>query len=52
MESSEEVGFDSDGSTLIFDNYSNTHILPYEEIFTLSNVVATIGRIYLIPKGI
>ena len=58
VEYSEQVGFDSDGSTFIVDNYSNAHILSEEDMFIdkidliISNVLASIGGKYLIPKGI
>ena len=43
---------------VIVDNSANAHICSYEYMFTeniepiLCNVVATLGRKYLIPKGI
>ena len=58
MGSSEQVGFDSDGISVIVDNFDNSHICS-EEIFLtdkidpiISNGVATIGGRCLIPKGI
>ena len=58
VEYSEQVGFDSDGSTFIADNSSNAQILSEEDMFIdeidliISNVLASIGGKYLIPKGI
>ena len=58
MESSEQVVFDSDGSTVIVDNSANYHIRSEEDMFTdmiepiISNGLATIGGKYLIKKGI
>ena len=48
MESSEKIGFDYDGSSLIFDNSENAHMCSEEEMFTdnidliLSNGESTI----------
>ena len=56
--SSEQVGFDSHGSSVLVDNYYNAHICLQGDMFTdkidpiISNGVATIGEKYLIPKGI
>ena len=50
MESSEQVGFDSNGSSVIFDDSANNQIFSEEEMFTdniepiISNGVATIGE--------
>ena len=58
MEFSEQVGFYSDGSYVIVDNYSNSHICSEEYMFTdkiepfISNRLSTIGRKVLIQKGI
>ena len=49
VESSKHIGFDSDGSTVIVDNYANASIRPKEDIFTdkidpiISSGVTTIG---------
>ena len=57
-ESSEQVGFDSDRSTVIVDKSANAYIFSDEDMFTenieptISNRVATIGGKYLITKGI
>ena len=56
MESSEQVGFDSDSSSVIVDNSANDHRCSEEYIFTvktepiLSNGVGTIDERDLIPK--
>ena len=58
MESSEQVGFDSDGSKVIVDNSSNVYNFSEENMFTkniepmISNGVAAIGGKHLTPKGI
>ena len=58
VESSEKVGFDSYGSSVIFDKYVKAQIWSEEDMFNdkiepiISNGVATIGGKYLIPKGI
>ena len=58
MEPSEQVGFDSYGSSVIVDNSANLQIFSEEDIFTdkihtiVSNGVETIGEQYIIPKGI
>ena len=50
VESSEQVGFDSNGSTVIVDNSENDHICSEEDMFTdkidpiIYNGVATIGE--------
>ena len=50
MEFSEQVVFDSDGSTAIVDNYGNSHIILEEDMFTdkiypiIYNGVATISE--------
>ena len=52
----EQVLFDSDGSSVIVDNYANDHICSYEDIFAeniepiIYNGVATIGGKYIISK--
>ena len=33
VETNEQIGFESDGSTVIVYNYSNTHICSREEMF-------------------
>ena len=58
MESSEQVVFYSDGSSVIVDNSENAHTCSEEDMFTdkiypiISNRVATIGGTDIIPKGI
>ena len=58
MGSSEQVRFDSDGSSVIVYKYANAHIFSEEEIFTdkietiIYNGVANIAGKYLIPKVI
>ena len=58
VESSEQVGFDFDGSTVIVDNSSNEQNFSEEDMFNdkiepiIYNVVATIGGKYIIPKRI
>ena len=58
LESLEQLGFDSDRSLVIFDNSANAQIRSEEDIFSdnietvISNGVETIGRKYLIQKGI
>ena len=58
MQSSEKVGFDSDGSSVIFDNSSNANKVSEEDMFTdkiepiISNVVETIRGKDNIPKGV
>ena len=58
VESSEKFGFESDGSSVIVDNYANAHIYSEEYMFTknieiiISNGVENIGGKYLITKGI
>ena len=58
MESSEQVGFDSDGSTVIVDKYANSDIFSEEEMFydkiepIIYNGVANIGGKDIITKGI
>ena len=58
MELSEQVIFDSSGSSLIVDNSSNAHIFSEEDMFTdkiepiIYNGVETIGGDNIIPKGI
>ena len=58
MESLEQVGFDSDGSSVIFDNSENAHIFSEKYIFTdkkktiIYNGVATICGKDLITKRI
>ena len=58
MKSSEQVGFDSDRSSLIVDNSANACIFSEEDMFTdkidpiISNGVSTIGRDDIIPKFI
>ena len=54
--SSEQVGFESDMSSVIVDNSENAHIFSEEDMFTdkiepiISNGVATIGGNDLIKK--
>ena len=58
MESPEQVGFDSYGSTVKFNNSYNANILPEEDMFNdkidpiIYNGVENIGGKYLIPKGV
>ena len=58
MESSEQVVFESDESSVIFHNYANDHICSKEEILTdnidpiIYNGMTTIGRKDLITKGV
>ena len=58
MESLEQVGFDSDGSSVIFDNSENAHIFSEKYIFTdkkktiIYNGVANICGKDLITKRI
>ena len=58
LESPEQVGFNYDGSALIFYNYANSHIFPEEDMFTdniqpiIYNGFATISGKDMIPKGI
>ena len=58
MESSEPVGFDSDGSSFIVEKYSNAHILSEEDMFTdkiepiISNGMVNIGGKDIITKEI
>ena len=58
MESSEQVVFDSDGSSVIVDNSENDHTRSEEYMFTdkidpiISNGVATIDGKFIIPKDI
>ena len=55
VEYSYQVGFDSDGSSVIVDNSYNAHIWSEEDMFTdkidpiISNGLATIGGNYIIP---
>ena len=56
VQSSEQFGFDCDGSTVIVYNSSNAHIFSEEDMFPdkidpiISNVVATISEKDLIKK--
>ena len=56
MESLEQVGFNSDVSSVIVDNYDNSHICSDEDIFTdkiepiIYNGVVTIGEIYYFKR--
>ena len=58
MESSEQVGFDSDVSSVIVYNSENSHIFLKEDMFTdkiepiIFNGVANIGENDIISKGI
>ena len=58
LEYSENVGFDSDGSSLIVDNSYNAQICSEKDMFnenvesTISNGVATIGGKDIIIIGI
>ena len=58
MESSEQVGFDSDGSYFLVDNSENSQIWPEKEMFTdkidpiIYNWVENIGGKDIITKGI
>ena len=58
MESSEQVGFYSDGSSGIVDNSTSSHKLSEEDIFTdkiepiIYNGVESIGGKDHIPKGV
>ena len=58
MESSEQVGFNYGGSSVIVDNSYHSHICSVEYIITykiepiISNGVATIGGKDIITKGI
>ena len=58
VESSEQVRFDSDESSLLVDKYANAHICSEEEMFTenidpvIYNGVETVDRKDLITKGI
>ena len=58
MDSPEQVGFDSDGLSVIVYNYGHAHIWSEEDIFTdkieliISNWVTTIGGKDITPKGI
>ena len=58
VESSEQVGFESDGSSVIVDKSENYQILPEKDMFTdkiepiIYNGVANIGGKDIITKGI
>ena len=58
MESSEQVGFESDVSSFIVDNSENDHICLDEDVFNnkiepiISNRVETIDGRNIITKGI
>ena len=58
VESSEIIGFDSDGYIVIIDDYANSHLCSEKDTFTnkiytiITNGMETICGNDLIPKGI
>ena len=58
MEYSEQIGFDSDSSTVVFDISANAHIFSEEDMIThkiepiISNGLATIGGTDILARTI